>query len=205
MNLTQTCRSIELVGHAGDRDTVLSALGHAAPRVRVVALGAALRVGALDQANLEAALAYGDSAVRYRALELVHRVPFGPTLADEVISSLADPDTREVAAFVLGELDLADDPRGRAVAALGEQALNDDDPLCRESAVAALGALGGGLPVIPAATTDVATVRRRAVLALAPFEGPEVEQALAGALEDGDWQAGKRPKTCWGSPLRHLH
>ncbi|MST32935.1 HEAT repeat domain-containing protein, partial [Acidimicrobiaceae bacterium USS-CC1] len=38
------------------------------------------------------------------------------------------------------------------------------------------------------ATTDKPAVRRRAVLALAPFEGPEVDAALRQALEDRDWQ-----------------
>ena len=33
-----------------------------------------------------------------------------------------------------------------------------------------------------------ATVRRRAVIALAPFDGPEVDAALHAALEDRDWQ-----------------
>ena len=31
-------------------------------------------------------------------------------------------------------------------------------------------------------------IRRRAVLALAPFDGPEVQAALAAALTDHDWQ-----------------
>jgi HEAT repeat protein len=31
-------------------------------------------------------------------------------------------------------------------------------------------------------------VRRRAVLALAPFEGPEVDAALQAATTDRDWQ-----------------
>jgi HEAT repeat protein len=39
-----------------------------------------------------------------------------------------------------------------------------------------------------AATTDRPAVRRRAVLALAPFEGPEVDAALTRALDDRDWQ-----------------
>ena len=60
----------------------------------------------------------------------------------------------------------------------------------RESAVAALGALGDsrGLPAILVAVTDKPNVRRRAVLALAPFEGPQVEAAIDRALEDRDWQ-----------------
>ena len=56
--------------------------------------------------------------------------------------------------------------------------------------MAALGAIGdeAGRAAILAALTDKATVRRRAVLALAPFEGPDVEAALAAAREDRDWQ-----------------
>ena len=45
-----------------------------------------------------------------------------------------------------------------------------------------------GLPAILAATRDKPAVRRRAVIALAPFEGPEVDEALARALTDRDWQ-----------------
>jgi HEAT repeat protein len=60
----------------------------------------------------------------------------------------------------------------------------------REAAVAALGAIGdtAGLPAILAATRDKPAVRRRAVIALAPFDGPEVEAALRTALGDRDWQ-----------------
>jgi len=39
-----------------------------------------------------------------------------------------------------------------------------------------------------AALADKAPVRRRAVVALANFEGPDVEAALASAREDRDWQ-----------------
>ena len=69
-------------------------------------------------------------------------------------------------------------------------ALDHDDALCRESAVAALGAIGDsrGLESILQATQDIATVRRRAVIALAPFEGQAVSDALEVALTDRDWQ-----------------
>lgn len=65
-----------------------------------------------------------------------------------------------------------------------------EDPLVRESAVAALGALGDerAVPAILRACADKPTIRRRAVLALAPFSGPEVDAALGRALEDRDWQ-----------------
>jgi hypothetical protein len=44
------------------------------------------------------------------------------------------------------------------------------------------------LAAILQATTDKPAVRRRAVLALAPFEGPEVDVALERARHDRDWQ-----------------
>ena len=58
------------------------------------------------------------------------------------------------------------------------------------AAVAALGALGDrrGLPAVLAACDDVPAVRRRAVLALAPFEGAAVDAALERARTDRDWQ-----------------
>jgi HEAT repeat protein len=69
-------------------------------------------------------------------------------------------------------------------------ATGHDDALAREAAVAALGALGdeAGLPAILAACRDKPTIRRRAVLALAPFEGDGVEAALVAARTDRDWQ-----------------
>ena len=56
--------------------------------------------------------------------------------------------------------------------------------------MAALGAIGdpAGLPAILAATGDKATVRRRAIIALALFDGPEVDEALSRASVDRDWQ-----------------
>ncbi|NNK92534.1 MAG: HEAT repeat domain-containing protein, partial [Acidimicrobiia bacterium] len=73
---------------------------------------------------------------------------------------------------------------------LVEVATSHPVSICREAAVAALGAIGhdAGLPAILSALDDRAPVRRRAVLALAPFSGPEVEAALRGALTDRDRQ-----------------
>jgi HEAT repeat protein len=71
-----------------------------------------------------------------------------------------------------------------------ELAGSHDDALVREASIAALGAIGDerGLPAILAGCTDKPAVRRRAVLALAPFEGFAVDAALAAALVDRDWQ-----------------
>jgi HEAT repeat protein len=74
--------------------------------------------------------------------------------------------------------------------ALVDLARNAEDALVRESAVAALGAIGDerAVDTIIAACADKPAVRRRAVLALAPFEGPEVDSAIERALDDRDWQ-----------------
>ncbi len=106
-----------------------------------------------------------------------------------LVASLHDPESSvvEAAAWAAGEQETADD---RVVERLVELATGAADPLVREAAVAALGAIGDerGLPAILAGCADKPNIRRRAVLALAPFEGPEVEAALAAALEDRDWQ-----------------
>ena len=180
-----------MAGHTGDAATVVDGLGNPLPAARRTALGAAVRLGLLDAGALAAHLDDPELEVRRRAVELVPRLADGVELADlliDLIDSTDESDLDEVAAFAIGELDLDQAGRTRAAEALGRQATEHTDALCRESAVAALGALGVGLEHILAATEDVATVRRRAVLALAPFDGPEVDQALARALEDRDWQ-----------------
>ena len=174
--------------------------------MRATALAALERMGRLTVADLEAGLADPDATVRRRAAQLAAGHP-GPDL----VPLLGDePLVAEMAAWALGERggaqddgaqdDRAEDDRGqddgaqdegaRVVEALSEMAGGHGDPLCREAAVAALGAIGDarGLPAILAATRDKPAVRRRAVLALAPFEGPEVDEALARAAEDRDWQ-----------------
>ncbi len=175
------------------------------PEARRVAIGAAARLGMLPAPSLRRFLADPDHRVRHRAVEVAATLPDGHELVDDLMDLLGPVDgptdtgpdggadgladgLAEVAAFAIGELDLDDDGRGRAAVALGRQALDHRDPLCRESAVAALGALGVGREHVLAATGDVATVRRRAVLALAPFDGPEVDEAIERALVDRDWQ-----------------
>jgi HEAT repeat protein len=77
-----------------------------------------------------------------------------------------------------------------AVTALGTVATHHTDARCREAAIAALGAIGdpAGLGSVLAGLDDKPAVRRRAVVALAAFRGPEVEAALARAEGDRDWQ-----------------
>jgi HEAT repeat protein len=107
----------------------------------------------------------------------------------DLLPLLDDPEPLvvEAAAWALGERATAEP---RTIERLSQVATTHADPLAREAAVAALGAIGdpAGLPAILQATTDKPAVRRRAVLALAPFEGEDVETALRRALEDRDWQ-----------------
>lgn len=161
-------------------------LGDQDPAVRAAAFGALARLGAVTATDVAAGLADPDPAVRRRACALAVSVPeagLGGALAD------ADASVVEAAAWALGERGPAA-ARANVVADLRHVATDHPDPLCREAAVAALGAIGdpAGLPAILAATRDRPQVRRRAVIALAPFEGAEVDAALQRALQDRDWQ-----------------
>jgi HEAT repeat protein len=177
---------VALAGHAGDEAAARAALDDAEAGVRATALGALARMGRLDAADLRAALGDNDPSVRRRACELAAAVARADV---DVLPLLDDADSTvaEMAAWTLGEQGRDD---GAALGALIAMAGGHDDALCREAAVAALGAIGhpDGLPAILAATTDKPAVRRRAVLALAPFDGPEVDAALQRALADRDWQ-----------------
>jgi HEAT repeat protein len=191
-------RAAALAGHRGQREVAQAALDDAAPGVRATAIGALERLGTLAPEDLERLLRDPSPAVRRRACEAVAALPGdGPP---SLRGALADADATvvEVAAWACGE---RQPPEPGSVAALAALATDHADALVREAAVAALGAIGdeAGLPAILAATTDKATVRRRAVLALAPFEGKEVEAALARALEDRDWQVRQAAEDLSGS------
>jgi HEAT repeat protein len=177
-------RAAALAGHTGDPARARALLDDADPGVRATALGALGRLGQADAAAVGAALADPSPEVRRRAC----RVAVAVTGVD-LVPLLADPDAGvvEVAAWALGE---RADKAGDAVARLAEVASHHGDPLCREAAVAALGAIGDerGVPAILAATRDRPAIRRRAVIALAPFTGEDVDAALQAALTDRDWQ-----------------
>ncbi len=175
-----------IAGHRNDLVTLEAASVHDDPRLRAAALGGLLRADRLSTERLGAAFDDPSPIVARRALELTARHLAGPDLAGAVSRFLGgDAELAELAAFVLGELEVGDPS---IVEALEAQALHHDDALARESAVAALGALHSGKSTILAALADKATVRRRAVIALAPFDGPDVEAALTAALDDRDWQ-----------------
>lgn len=180
-------RETAIAGHVGDVATARVALGSTDGRVRATALGALARADALDEATLAAALADPDAAVRRRAVTLVARRPGDqpPSLLPLLLD--ADPVVAETAAWASGERQPHEVGVGAALAVL---ATDHPEHLVREAAVAAIGATGDpdGLPAVLAAMGERATIRRRAVLALAAFEGEEVEAALTAALDDRDRQ-----------------
>jgi HEAT repeat protein len=180
-------RRVALAGHLGDQEGARRGLADPAAGVRATALGALARLGALTAADVTAGAGDSEARVRARAVELA--AVLEPPLPAVAASALGDPDAGvvEAACFALGEMTAT---AAAAVPALAGVSRQHADPLCREAAVAALGAIGdpAGLPAILAATSDKPAVRRRAVLALAPFDGPEVDAALERARADRDWQ-----------------
>ena len=180
-------RSVALAGHLQDEGGARAGLDDHEPSVRATALGALARLGVLRLDDLIPAFDDDSVGVRARSAELA--VTFGRAGVDLLIRALSDPEPRvvESGCFALGEIGSA---AKVAVGPICGVACSHPDPLCREAAVAALGAIGdrAGLDAIVAATSDKPAVRRRAVLALAPFSGTVVEEALARALTDRDWQ-----------------
>lgn len=180
-------RAAAVAGHTGDVDGARSLLDDPAPSVRATAVGALARLGALDTDELVTALADPSSAVRRRAVTIAAHLPgdHPPT----IVPALDDPDpvVAETAAWACGE---RTPPEADAAAALTALATTHAEHLVREAAVAALGAIGDpvGLPAVLAALGERATLRRRAVVALAAFDGPEVDAALRAALDDRDRQ-----------------
>jgi HEAT repeat protein len=184
-----TRRSVAIAGHLGDGGIVRAGLHSSDPGVRAAALGAIERLGVARDGDIARGLADPDPLVRRRAATVAARHP-----GVDLRAALDDPDPSvvEVAAWACGERD------GGAEAVLDRlielATTASADPLVRESSVAALGAIGDarGLDAILAATGDKAAIRRRAVLALAPFldgdRAGEVDTALRRALTDRDWQ-----------------
>ena len=175
-------RRVSVAGHTGDVAAARSGLRDAHHAVRVAALRALDRLARLDDADLTAALADPVAGVRVAALDLAARRATPP-----IDAALDDPDSAvvEAACWACGER-----PGTAAVARVVVLATSHHDPLVREAAVAALGAIGDetGLPAVLAACGDKPAVRRRAVLALAAFEGPQVDAAWARARHDRDRQ-----------------
>ena len=185
-------RAAASAGHGHDEQAARAALDDASGGVRATGLGALARMSALRSADLLGAARDPDPRVRARAAELAPDAMKPDDASRLLVGALTDPEPSvvEAACFALGELGARGRNRARSVEQLSTVARSHPEPLCREAAVAALGAIGdaAGLPAILDATTDKPAVRRRAVIALAPFSGESVEAALQRALDDRDWQ-----------------
>ncbi|MGC8626524.1 MAG: HEAT repeat domain-containing protein [Acidimicrobiales bacterium] len=193
-------RAAVLAGHLGDEALARSSLHDPDASVRGCALGALARLGAVQAGDLLRAWADPAAAVRRRACEIAAQCKAPVAAPLSVVGLLSDHDGSvvEAACYALGELlsgplgqSTSKPPElGKCLAALESIARSHNDPLCREAAVAALGAIGhpASLPTVLACLDDKPAIRRRAVIGLAAFEGPAAQAALERALSDHDWQ-----------------
>ena len=157
-------------------------------RHRVLALRGLVRLSLMTGALWREVLTDSDVDVRRDALQqLAHAKLEDTSVLDDVIALLDEEDALVVdaAAFALGEHLYVG-----AVVPLCVTAAEHDDARCRESAIASLGAIGDdrARATIIAALQDKPPIRRRAVVALSNFEGPDIDAALDEAGEDKDWQ-----------------
>ncbi len=167
---------------------ILENLASSAARHRILALRAGLRRGLLSADQLVAGVTDPDVDVRRETLTLLaHEEIASDALFRAILACLDDGDALVVdgAIFALGEHLYVG-----AVDRLCDIAANHDDARCRESAIAALGEIGDerGRAVVLAALDDKPPVRRRAIVALTNFEGPDIDAALEKASADRDWQ-----------------
>jgi HEAT repeat protein len=160
----------------------------ASPRQRVLALRGIVRQNLATPDDWLRALGDDDVAVRREALnQIAHEAVDDDAVVVALLKLLDDEDALVVdgTVFALGEhLCVA------AVEKMCVIAANHEDARCRESAIAALGAIGDdrARAVILAALDDKPPVRRRAIVALSNFEGPDIDAALERASADRDWQ-----------------
>jgi HEAT repeat protein len=171
---------------ASDRDLVAAGLTNDDWRTRQLALRAGMSRGFLESSDLRRALTDAHAEVRREAAELLARGGSGDLGGDLVLAlDDGDPLVVESAAGALGER-----AARSAVDKLLIVAGDHPDARCRESAIAALGAIGDerAIPVVIAALDDKPPVRRRAIVALSNFSGSDVDEALARASQDRDWQ-----------------
>jgi HEAT repeat protein len=171
-------------GFSGDSSVALEALHHDDGIVRASALRALARIGTLTAEILAPFVQDAHIETRRTAVELA--VPFPSVYVHQCIDD-SDVFVAEMAAWCVGERSSASDIE---IETLVDRTTSHSEAVVREACAAALGSLGDerGLPAILAACSDKPAVRRRAILARAPFEGDDVEAALQRALEDKDWQ-----------------
>ena len=187
MSSELTRQDVAIAGHSGDVATARQGFAAGDPDVRATALTALHRLGQLTDAGVRAGLDDPAATVRHRAAHLAAQRP-----GVDLLAALGDDDWHvvETAAWAVGEQSEVVELADATLSAVLALATEHREPLVREAAIAALGAIGDerGLAAILAGTHDKPAVRRRAVIALTPFDGPEVDAALERARTDHDWQ-----------------
>jgi len=195
-------RRVVVAGHRGDASAARKGLVDPAADVRASALRAVARLDAVGPDDLCGGLSDAAPVVRRAAAEVAgHLLSVGvpPSDQERIAASLLlvlgddDPLVVEAACWALGEHGTWA-PGGEELANV---ALSHPDARCREAALGALGAIGDarGLHAVLHALDDKPTVRRRAAVALAAFEGPSVDEALQRCLQDRDWQVREAAET----------
>ena len=179
--------------HRGDIGTLRDALVSSIPHHRVLAVSGLSKLDALTVTEIETASRDAARTVRHRLAQIGARDVHIEIRV--LLDLLTDTEfaVAETAAWALGERFegcTGNDLDPVAFDALCRNAADHPHQMVRESCVAALGAIGDprGLPAILSGCRDKPAVRRRAVLALAPFDGDDVDAALKAALSDRDWQ-----------------
>jgi len=175
-----------------DESEIIGFLNDTAAVVREAALATVVKLNLDAGKHIVNALEDADRGVRKRAVELVIDLSNNHEHISKVLVLLDDSSTFvvETVCWVIGEIGNNYENVAEIVSKVSQIALNHEDSLCREAAVACLGSLGhiDGLTTLLKVLDDKPNVRRRATLALAPFEGPEVEEALKRKLKDRDLQ-----------------
>jgi HEAT repeat protein len=183
------CLKAITAGHLGDSETAEQLLLNQYQTVRIAALGALHRLALLKPNHLRSALEDSSPAVRCRAAEL--STSYKSVILSTLLSD-SNSDVVEMAAFAIGE----QEDTSSIDLLIGIASQHADD-LCRESAVAALGALSifakpdnksSILLALLAAMSDKPQIRRRAILGLFQFDTEDAQHAVRAALEDHDRQ-----------------
>ena len=171
-------------GFSGNQSVAEAGLLSPDGSTRASALRALARLQVLSPDTINDFLRDEDPEVRRTAVELA--APFASVLVHTLIDD-DDVFVAEMTAWCLGErLPIKDEE----INILIDRTTSHAEAVVREACAAALGSIGDerGLTAILAACADKPAVRRRAILALAPFEGDDVDAALTKALDDKDWQ-----------------
>ena len=173
-----------LASHEGNTELLFTAFANDNDHIRSLALHGLLKNNVLIEEHIRCAEVDPSRLVRHRLAQLG---AVEPRINLSVLLHDVDFAVAETAAWSLGE---RVDVTAEEFALLLEGGAHHDHAIVRESCIAALGAIGDprAVPVILEGCNDKPAVRRRAILALAPFDGPEVTAALEKALLDRDWQ-----------------